>query len=463
MNEPTMDNMVQRLDRLERENHRLKRIGALVLVGIAAVVLMGQARPSKVAKVIEAEKFILRDEAGKVRAMLDASTSPRTSFTLLDVNGVARAGLWLGPDGSPALILSGKEGEGRAELTVRSKGSLLEGPELQLSHGRGSVSIGATPNSASLYLSNLWKNSLRLAVNSDGNVNIRVGQTVLEKTNYPKLPFVDKSRFGFQLLPEPLVYFSDKNFTPRTVLGLSDEGRPFFQLMDKNEQRRASMMIEDDGKPSFVLHDKSGNKLVELSEYKDGPRLAFIDKDQKLRAILGFQKDFPILALQGKNGTLRAILMLDGGDFPSLLLRDKEGRDRVQLTGPDYGIYLVDQNGRNRTVLGMKEGTKGSPGLWLYDKDGKSRAAMALKEDGSPTFGLYDKSGAVLAQESSTTRPSGPVWVLWSQTEDLSLALSAWPTRAECVAQIQGKQEHLIRENILVTCLPDTVNLRGKR
>ncbi len=44
MNEPTMNNMVLRLDRLERENRRLKRIGALVVVGIAAVVLMGQAR-----------------------------------------------------------------------------------------------------------------------------------------------------------------------------------------------------------------------------------------------------------------------------------------------------------------------------------------------------------------------------------------------------------------------------------
>jgi len=43
MNEPTMDKLEQRLDRLERENRRLKRIGVLVVVGIAAVVLMGQS------------------------------------------------------------------------------------------------------------------------------------------------------------------------------------------------------------------------------------------------------------------------------------------------------------------------------------------------------------------------------------------------------------------------------------
>jgi len=60
MNEPTIYNMVERLDCLERENCWLKRIVALVLVVIATVVLMGQAKSSKVAKVIEAEKFVVR-------------------------------------------------------------------------------------------------------------------------------------------------------------------------------------------------------------------------------------------------------------------------------------------------------------------------------------------------------------------------------------------------------------------
>jgi hypothetical protein len=47
MNEPTMNKLVQRLDRLERQNHRLKRIGGLVAVGIAGVVLMGQTSASR--------------------------------------------------------------------------------------------------------------------------------------------------------------------------------------------------------------------------------------------------------------------------------------------------------------------------------------------------------------------------------------------------------------------------------
>ena len=68
MNEPTMDKLVQRMDRLERENRWFKRIGLLGLVGIAAVMLMGQA--PKTNKIIEAEGFVVKDQKGNVRAVL---------------------------------------------------------------------------------------------------------------------------------------------------------------------------------------------------------------------------------------------------------------------------------------------------------------------------------------------------------------------------------------------------------
>jgi len=47
MNEPTINNMVERLDRLERENRRWRRIGSLVLVVIAAVVLKESKEPNR--------------------------------------------------------------------------------------------------------------------------------------------------------------------------------------------------------------------------------------------------------------------------------------------------------------------------------------------------------------------------------------------------------------------------------
>lgn len=72
MNEPTMDSLVKRLDHMEHQNRRLKRIGALVLVGITAMVLMGQAKPNKEAKVIEAEEIIIRDKNKQIRVSISS-------------------------------------------------------------------------------------------------------------------------------------------------------------------------------------------------------------------------------------------------------------------------------------------------------------------------------------------------------------------------------------------------------
>ena len=50
--------VMNRLERLEKQNRRMKQIGALALVLIGAVLLMGQATPTKT---VEANEFILRD------------------------------------------------------------------------------------------------------------------------------------------------------------------------------------------------------------------------------------------------------------------------------------------------------------------------------------------------------------------------------------------------------------------
>jgi hypothetical protein len=92
MTERTLD-LSQRLDRLERENRRLKRIGAGVLVGLASVVLMGQALPSKVAKVVEAEKFVLRNRTGAELAVLDQGLDDGGRLTIMDERGRGRARL----------------------------------------------------------------------------------------------------------------------------------------------------------------------------------------------------------------------------------------------------------------------------------------------------------------------------------------------------------------------------------
>ena len=117
MNEPTMETLAQRLDRVEVENRRLKRAGVGALAVIAAVVLMGQATPPKAPKVVEADEFLLRDAKGNVRAMLGfRGGAPLLSF--YDEEQTLRIGLGFTTDGLPTVTILSKSGNIRSSLTV---------------------------------------------------------------------------------------------------------------------------------------------------------------------------------------------------------------------------------------------------------------------------------------------------------------------------------------------------------
>ena len=60
--------VMNRLERLEKQNRRIKQIGALALILIASVLLMGQASSKRT---VEANQFMLKDTSGRLRATLD--------------------------------------------------------------------------------------------------------------------------------------------------------------------------------------------------------------------------------------------------------------------------------------------------------------------------------------------------------------------------------------------------------
>ena len=74
-----LSTIVTRLERVERENRWLKLAGVVLLLGAGALVLMGQAQASRT---VEAQRFILRDQEGKIIAELtmDARNSPSLAF-----------------------------------------------------------------------------------------------------------------------------------------------------------------------------------------------------------------------------------------------------------------------------------------------------------------------------------------------------------------------------------------------
>jgi hypothetical protein len=82
----TPDTVTVRLDRLEREGRRRKRVALGSWLAIAALLLLGQgpARPVNPARVVEGERFVLRDN------LSGADGRPRATLTL-DQRGAALA------------------------------------------------------------------------------------------------------------------------------------------------------------------------------------------------------------------------------------------------------------------------------------------------------------------------------------------------------------------------------------
>lgn len=110
--------LLERLERLEQSNRRLKICGLVMLLGLAGVFAMGQARPPL--QTVEAQEFVVKDASGVVRARLGASQGA-ASLSLSHEGGRVN------------LVASGVRGQGGhlalADAAGKVKGLLLSGPE----------------------------------------------------------------------------------------------------------------------------------------------------------------------------------------------------------------------------------------------------------------------------------------------------------------------------------------------
>jgi hypothetical protein len=78
--------VLERLDKLERENQKLRRLGVLTLLVITGLVLMGESPTSKTADIVRARRFVLEDADGKTQGYWFVSPYGPV-FDLSDLHG----------------------------------------------------------------------------------------------------------------------------------------------------------------------------------------------------------------------------------------------------------------------------------------------------------------------------------------------------------------------------------------
>ncbi len=222
MSEPTIETLARRLDRVERENRWLKQAGVVALAVIAAVVLMGQATESKVAKVVEAEKFVVKDRDGEVRATLGIEKSPHKGVGL-------------------ELLAPGAHNFG------------------------ASLSTGVDGHSTLLFSDNGMNVRLSLQTNKDGTSSLYLNQR--------------KGAGGIVLTSSPAILVSDRKDKTRLFIGLEKDESVFLSLSDREGISRAVLgsttlkitrpgmaggKVETEEKrpeSSLVLFDKAGQLI----------------------------------------------------------------------------------------------------------------------------------------------------------------------------------------------------------
>jgi hypothetical protein len=171
----TIQILEERLIRLESQSRRMKRAGILVFIFVGAIVGMGQVKPKN--RLIEGEKFILRDISGTRRAeLLMEPGGP--GLVLYDADGdrIGRFG-GTGEGHGAGLSLQGPNGESKVTLI-----SLEDGPHLLMFDARGKFrgEMAATVKGPFLFL-------------NDDNEKVRVALAV--EGDSPKLQVSDKEGY----------------------------------------------------------------------------------------------------------------------------------------------------------------------------------------------------------------------------------------------------------------------------
>lgn len=107
-------------------------VACLVVTAVAIAYAVGKANSTAkalVMNIVQAKRFVLVDENGKIRGIFDAmENNGNPTFLLQDKNGTPRADLLLLKDGSPALRMWDKAGNGRVIVTLKPDGS----PDLRM-------------------------------------------------------------------------------------------------------------------------------------------------------------------------------------------------------------------------------------------------------------------------------------------------------------------------------------------
>lgn len=188
----------RRFEALERDNRRLRRLGLIMLVGVAVllgltsaimVVAARHGMPGMVPEISESRKYLLRDRTGTIRAALGTNEDGTVQLVLSDTSGQSRLRLSVLADGSSGVAFVDSANSARVVVGVlpdESANLVLADPG-----GKTRVVLGLTPNGAATLVfadrGGVSKAGIGIDTRGLGTLNLveRPGQRIGEELDDP--------------------------------------------------------------------------------------------------------------------------------------------------------------------------------------------------------------------------------------------------------------------------------------
>jgi hypothetical protein len=195
--------LVERLERLERDNRRLKgfAIAALALAVALTTIYATQPVPQRVT----AHEFDVVDSSGRARVSMGMALG-EPSVSLSDAQGKVRAEMSIGPSGGPSICLTDAEGQPRVSMGIASRNVFIS---IYDAAGNGRASMGFSPSGGPVIgVSDAQdKSAIAMGLNPEGELGLTF-QAAKDRASVdihvapsgsPRIEFLDQQGFRMVL------------------------------------------------------------------------------------------------------------------------------------------------------------------------------------------------------------------------------------------------------------------------
>jgi hypothetical protein len=293
-----LEQIQERLMKLERQNRRSKQVAAAALLTIGSFVLMGQTSRTNV---VEASQFILKDKGGKVRATLSVDDKLAQPVQLVFYDGEGRQKVKLDSGALPfvggALHLADENGKDR--IYISSSNTL--GGTLSLLDAKGLPGTVLNTNSAAL--PDVEAKSVALK-DTDGNIRARWFMTEkhIDDVTLPGM----SSPVKMTVNPSPTLAFYDLKGKPRLYMdGEGNVNAGSVGVSDSQGQMLGSFMALADFGAMLALDNGKGQQRLLIA-----PGHLEMSDDEGFETSLGVEKNLVTVQTGETHQTSAASLIL---------------------------------------------------------------------------------------------------------------------------------------------------------